>query len=104
MALSDSQKSSIESKKRDIERKKTQIENVKQQKERMQSNTKISINKNKESLKNAKDPNSKNMFRKNIESETKFLKNQIVDYNRTIDNIKKNITMLKDEISRIKSR
>ena len=104
MALSDSQKSSIESKKRDIERKKNQIENVKQQKERMQSNTKISINKNKESLKNAKDPNSKNMFRKNIESETKFLKNQIVDYNRTIDNIKKNITMLKDEISRIKSR
>ncbi len=104
MALSDSQKSSIESKKRDIERKKDQIENVKQQKERMQSNTKISINKNKESLKNAKDPNSKNMFRKNIESETKFLKNQIVDYNRTIDNIKKNITMLKDEISRIKSR
>ena len=50
MALSDSQKSSIESKKRDIERKKNEIENIKRQKERMQSNAKLSINKNKEYL------------------------------------------------------
>jgi hypothetical protein len=104
MALTDSQKSSIESKKSDIERKKNEIENIKKQKERMQSNAKISINKNKEYLKNAKDPNSKNMYRSNIESETKFLKNQIVDYNRGIENVKRNITSLKEEITRIKSR
>lgn len=104
MALTDSQKSSIESKKRDIERKKNEIENIKQQKERMQSNAKLSINKNKEYLKNAKDANSKNMYRGNIESETKFLKNQIVDYNRDIENVKRNITSLKEEISRIKSK
>ena len=104
MALTDSQKSSIESKKRDIERKKSEIENIKQQKERMQSNAKLSINKNKEYLKNAKDTNSKNMYRSNIDSETKFLKNQIVDYNRDIENVKRNITSLKEEISRIKSK
>lgn len=104
MALTDSQKSSIESKKRDIERKKNEIENIKKQKERMQSNAKLSINKNKENFKKAKDTNSKNMYRSNIESETKFLKNQILDYNRKIDNVKRNIALLKEEISRIKSK
>lgn len=87
-----------------LKEKKSEIENIKQQKERMQSNAKLSINKNKEYLKNAKDTNSKNMYRGNIESETKFLKNQIVDYNRDIENVKRNITILKEEISRIKSR
>ena len=48
MALTDSQKSSIESKKKDIERKKNDIENVKKQKQRMQDDCKNQIKNNKE--------------------------------------------------------
>jgi hypothetical protein len=104
MALTDSQKSSIESKKKDIERKKNNIENVKKQKQRMQDDCKNQIKNNKEWLKNAKSPLEKSRFRDSIEGTTKFLKNQIVDYNRDIESIKRNITILKEEISRIKSR
>jgi len=104
MALTNSQKSSIESIKKDIERKKNNIENIKNQMVRYQTNTKIMINKYKESLKNAKDPMMKNTHRKSIESTKLSLKEQVGHYKREIENIKRNIAGLKENIIRIKSR
>lgn len=104
MALTDSQKSSIESKKRDIESKKRDIENIKRKKCSFQSNTKIMIAKYKESLKSAKNASEKDTYKKAVVSTTNSMKDAIENFNKNIVDIKRNIESIKAEINRIKSR
>ena len=90
MALTDSQKSSIESKKNQIESQKRMIEGIKSTikngKEHLRSLIKSSTQKS-----------NKEQYRKNLANDFKYAEGQI-------ENHKKSIERLKEEIQNIKSK
>lgn len=90
MALTDSQKSSIESKKNQIESQKRMIEGIK-------STVKNGKEHLRKLIKSSTQKTMKEQYRKNLANNFKYSENQI-------ENHKKSIVQLKEDIIRIKTK